>query len=76
MVVLTRLNSSSAHHEPVYEGTPTDYCKDQAVKRCLLCPGGAILEQTSSTSSLGTLRFYLLKQLDRHWFEIFPAAPV
>ncbi len=28
---LTRLNSSSAHPEPVYEGTPTDYCKDQAV---------------------------------------------
>ncbi len=27
----TRLNSSSAHPEPVYEGTPTDYCKDQAV---------------------------------------------
>ncbi len=21
----------SAHPEPVYEGTPTDYCKDQAV---------------------------------------------
>ncbi len=29
--ILTRLNSSSAHPEPVYEGTPTDYCKDQAV---------------------------------------------
>ncbi len=30
-LTLTRLNSSSAHPEPVYEGTPTDYCKDQAV---------------------------------------------
>ncbi len=30
-LILTRLNSSSAHPEPVYEGTPTDYCKDQAV---------------------------------------------
>ncbi len=29
--ILTRLNSSSAHPEPVYEGTPTDYCKEQAV---------------------------------------------
>ncbi len=29
--ILTRLNSSSAHPEPVCEGTPTDYCKDQAV---------------------------------------------
>ncbi len=31
MLILTRRNSSSAHAEPVYEGTPTDYCKDQAV---------------------------------------------
>ncbi len=30
-LILTRLNSSSVHPEPVYEGTPTDYCKDQAV---------------------------------------------
>ncbi len=30
-LVLTRLNSSSAHPEPVNEGTRTDYCKDQAV---------------------------------------------
>ncbi len=30
-LILTRLNSSSAHPEPVYEGTPTEYCKDQAV---------------------------------------------
>ncbi len=30
-LILTRLNSSSAHPEPVYEGTPTDYCKGQAV---------------------------------------------
>ncbi len=30
-LTLTRLNSSSAHPEPVYEGTTTDYCKDQAV---------------------------------------------
>ncbi len=30
-LILTRLNSSSAHPEPVYEGTPTDYCKDQAI---------------------------------------------
>ncbi len=30
-LILTRLNSSSAHPEPVYETTPTDYCKDQAV---------------------------------------------
>ncbi len=29
-VDLTHLNSSSAHHEPFYEDTPTDYCKDQA----------------------------------------------
>ncbi len=26
-----RLTSSSAHPEPGYEGTPTDYCKNQAV---------------------------------------------
>ncbi len=25
------LTSSSAHPEPDYEGTPTDYCKDQTV---------------------------------------------
>ncbi len=30
-IMLTRLNSSSAHPEPAYEGTPTDFCKDQAV---------------------------------------------
>ncbi len=30
-LTLTRLDSSSAHPKPVYEGTPTDYCKDQAV---------------------------------------------
>ncbi len=30
-LTLTRLTSSSAHPEPVYEGTPTDYCTDQAV---------------------------------------------
>ncbi len=41
----------------------------------LFCPGGEILEQTSSTPSLGTFRIYLQKQLDRHWFEIFPATP-
>ncbi len=29
-LTLTRLTSSSAHPEPGYEGTPTDYCKDQA----------------------------------------------
>ncbi len=28
---LTPLTSSSAHPGPGYEGTPTDYCKDQAV---------------------------------------------
>ncbi len=25
------LTPNVAHPEPVYEGTPTDYCKDQAV---------------------------------------------
>ncbi len=30
-LILTRLNYSSAHPELVYEDTPTDYCKDQAV---------------------------------------------
>ncbi len=30
-LIFTCLNSSSAHPEPVYEGTRTDYCKDQAV---------------------------------------------
>ncbi len=30
-LILTRRNSSSARPEPVYEGTPTDYCKDQVV---------------------------------------------
>ncbi len=29
-LTLTHLTSSSANPEPVYEGTPTDYCKDQA----------------------------------------------
>ncbi len=29
-LTLTRLNSSSAHPESDYEGTPADYCKDQA----------------------------------------------
>ncbi len=28
-LTLTRLNSSSAHPEPDYEGTPNDNCKDQ-----------------------------------------------
>ncbi len=31
ILALTSLNSSSAHPEPDYEGTPIDYCKDQAV---------------------------------------------
>ncbi len=31
-------------------------------ERCLLCPDSEILEQTSSTPSLGTLRFYLQKK--------------
>ncbi len=30
-LALTRLTSSSTHPEQVYEGTPTDYCKNQAV---------------------------------------------
>ncbi len=30
-LTLTRLNSYSTHPEPVYEGTPTESCKDQAV---------------------------------------------
>ncbi len=30
-IIFTCLTSSSAHPEPVYEGTPTDYGKDQAV---------------------------------------------
>ncbi len=30
-LALTRLKFSSAHPEPVYEDTPTYYCKDQAV---------------------------------------------
>ncbi len=30
-LILTRLNSPSTHLEPVYEGTLTDCCKDQAV---------------------------------------------
>ncbi len=30
-LMLTRVNSSSVHPEPVYEGTPTDYCNGQAV---------------------------------------------
>ncbi len=30
-LTLTRLNFSSAHPETVYEGTPTENCKDQAV---------------------------------------------
>ncbi len=30
-LTLTRLNSSSAHPEPDQEGTPSGYCKDQAV---------------------------------------------
>ncbi len=30
-LILTRLNYSSAHPETVYEGTRTDYSKDQAV---------------------------------------------
>ncbi len=30
-LILIGLNSSSAHPEPVYEGTPTDNCRDQAV---------------------------------------------
>ncbi len=36
-LILTRLNSSSAHPEKVYEGTSTDYCTDQAV-----CDEGAM----------------------------------
>ncbi len=30
-LTLIRLNSSSSHPEPVYEGTPIHYCKDQTV---------------------------------------------
>ncbi len=30
-LTLTRLSSSSVHPELGYEGTPTDYCKDQTV---------------------------------------------
>ncbi len=32
-------------------------------ERCLFCPGSEILEQTSSTPSLGTLRVYLQKKV-------------
>ncbi len=30
-LTLIRLNASSTHPEPVYEGSTTGYCKDQAV---------------------------------------------
>ncbi len=57
-LILTRLNSSSSHPEPVYDGTPTD---SSTKERCLLGPDSEILEQTSSTSSLGTHSFSLQK---------------
>ncbi len=40
-------------------------------ERCLFCPDSEILEQTSSTSSLGTLRFYLQKN---SWTVIGPKS--
>ncbi len=71
---LTRLNYSSAHPEPGYEGTPTDYCKHQAVFDAGAVPYEflnrlpAHLVLSPSVSSK--------KQLDRQWSEIFTAAPV
>ncbi len=64
---LTCLNFSSAHPEPGFEGTPTDYCKDH-LSRCLLSSDCEILEQTSGTSSLVTISIYLSVSMVRNPF--------
>ncbi len=56
-MTLTRLNFSSAHPQAGLRGHTYRLLQE----RCLLCPDSEILEQTSSTSSLGTLTFYLQK---------------
>ncbi len=66
-LILTRLNSSSADHKPVYEGTPTDYCKDQAAFDEGAVP--SLSGQTSSTSYL--VSFYLQKN---SWTVIGPKS--
>ncbi len=68
-LILTRLNSSSAHPEPVYEAhVPITARTKQssAQERCLLRLDCEILEKTYSTSSLVTLSIFLQKNLDRN----------
>ncbi len=69
-----------AWFDPDYEGTPTEYCKDQAV-----FDAGAVPSQFGSWN-IGTSCWHILschpqypsssKQLDRQCSEIFSAAPV
>ncbi len=62
-LTLTRLNSSSAHPEPIYEGTPTDYCKAQAV-----FDAGAVSSQWLPAHLVLSLSGSIFKkQLDRQW---------
>ncbi len=74
--ILTSLNSSSAHPEPVYEGTPTDYCKDQPVFDAFSIRIVKYWNRLPADLALAPSVSIFKKQLGRHWFEIFPAAPV
>ncbi len=77
-LTLTRLISSSAHHEPVYEGTHTDYCRYQAIFDSAAVPSPFGLRNSGTCPAhivLSPSLFIFRKQLDRHWFKILPAAP-
>ncbi len=58
-LTLNRLTSSTARTEPGYDGTPTDYCKDQVVFDAEAVPFLFVSEQIARTASLVLLSAYL-----------------
>ncbi len=68
-LILTRLTSSRAHLAIIARTKPSS-----TKERCLLCPDSEILEQTSSTPSLGILRFYLQKTVGPSLVRNFPCS--
>ncbi len=57
-------------HLPITARTKPSSTKE----RCLFCPGGEILEQTSSTPRLGTHRFYLRKTVGPSLVRNLPSS--
>ncbi len=57
-------------HLPITARTKLSLTKE----RCLLCPDCEILEQTTSTTSLGTLSFHLQKTVGPSLVRILPCS--